>query len=183
MSTQVYTLSAASPKLPSTGLGFEARSVMVTNYTDQYVRVDGTGLDVPPFVFGTVLSLPPGTRSAKASLIATTPTVTGPPLSNANATLTFLALGPEYTAYFKQNYYLSLSPALTRATLATNGTSNDTNWGFGFRAALGKEWWVADHWGLGIVGHVSMSVNDDSGRNAPTWGGWAFTAAFSATYN
>jgi hypothetical protein len=104
-------------------------------------------------------------------------------LRNANATLTFLALGPEYTAYFKQNFYLSLSPSLTRATLAINGASNDTNWGFGFRAALGKEWWVAEHWGLGIVGHLSMSVNDDSGRNAPTWTGWAFTAAFSATYN
>jgi hypothetical protein len=118
-------------------------------------------------------------------VVVTNPDVTvgSKSLSNANATLTFLALGPEYTAYFKQNYYLSLSPALTRATLATNGTSSDTNWGFGFRAALGKEWWVAEHWGLGIVGHVSMSVNDAGGQNAPTWTGWAFTTAFSATYN
>ena len=63
------------------------------------------------------------------------------------------------------------------------GTSNDTNWGFGLRAALGKEWWVSDHWGLGIAGHVSLTVNQDSGTNPPTWTGLGATVAFSATYN
>src|SRR3989442_1257117 len=40
-----------------------------------------------------------------------------------------------------------------------------------------------DHWGLGVAGHLSMSLNEDSGSNAPIWTTWAFTVAFSATYN
>jgi hypothetical protein len=68
-------------------------------------------------------------------------------------------------------------------TTSSSGSDASTNWGFGARAALGKEWWVSDHWGLGLVGHLSMSFNQDQGTNPPTWTSWAFTAAFSATYN
>jgi hypothetical protein len=42
---------------------------------------------------------------------------------------------------------------------------------------------VDDHWGLGVAGHLSFSVNQASGANAPTWTGWGATNAFSATYN
>lgn len=118
-------------------------------------------------------------------VVATNPTVTvgNSTFNNADATLTAIAFGPEYTRYFSDNYYFSITPSLTRVTLATSGNSTDTNWGFGLRAGLGKEWWVGDHWGLGAVGHVSFSANQASGSNAPTWTGWATTVAFSATYN
>jgi hypothetical protein len=118
-------------------------------------------------------------------VVSTNPTVTvgNFTVTNANATLTAIAVGPEYTRYFSDNYYFSITPSLTRATLATTGNSGDTNWGFGLRAGLGKEWWVGDHWGLGAVGHFSFSANQDSGSNPPTWTGWAATVAFSATYN
>ncbi|GAC1537636.1 MAG: hypothetical protein NVS2B9_03980 [Myxococcales bacterium] len=49
--------------------------------------------------------------------------------------------------------------------------------------ALGKEWWGSSHWGLGLAAHLSMSVNQESGTNPPTWTGWGATVAFSATYN
>lgn len=100
-----------------------------------------------------------------------------------DATVTLLAFGPEYTAYTKQNLYFSFSPSLTRITLQTNGMTGDTNWGLGMRAAIGKEWWAADHWGLGVVGHLSVSFNQDAGQGAPIWTSWAGTVAFSATYN
>jgi hypothetical protein len=117
--------------------------------------------------------------------IATSPTVTvgGTTTTNPNATVSFIAVGAEYTAYMSQNLYLSISPALTRGTLAVSGNSSDTSWGIGLRTALGKEWWISDHWGLGIVGHLSLSSNQDTGTNPPTWISWAATVAFSATYN
>ncbi|HZR07329.1 MAG TPA: hypothetical protein VFA79_02025 [Myxococcales bacterium] len=101
----------------------------------------------------------------------------------ANSSATLLAIGPEYTAYSKDNYFLSVSPSLTRITVETNGITGATNWGLGLRAALGKEWWASEHWGLGVVGQLSVSLNEDSGPNAPTWTAWATTIAFSATYN
>jgi hypothetical protein len=36
------------------------------------------------------------------------------------------------------------------------------------RGAVGKEWWAGDHWGLGVVGHLSLSFNKDSGSGSPT---------------
>jgi hypothetical protein len=51
------------------------------------------------------------------------------------------------------------------------------------RAAVGKEWWAGERWGLGVVGQLSLSLNEDSGQNAPTWTTWATTVSFSATYN
>jgi hypothetical protein len=118
-------------------------------------------------------------------VVATNPTVTvgGFSASNADATLTIIALGPEYTRYFGDNLYFSVTPSLSRATLSTGGNSSDTNWGFGLRAGFGKEWWVSDHWGLGLVGQFSFSANQDTGSNPPTWTGWGGTVSFSATYN
>jgi len=49
--------------------------------------------------------------------------------------------------------------------------------------ALGKEWWVSDHWGLGVAGHISFSSNQDPVASNNTLTTWAFGAAFSATYN
>jgi hypothetical protein len=103
--------------------------------------------------------------------------------ANGNSTATLLAIGPEYTAYTKSNFYVSISPALTRISVETNGISGATNWGLGMRASLGKEWWAGEHWGLGVVGQLSVSLNQDSGQNAPTWTAWATTVSFSATYN
>jgi len=104
--------------------------------------------------------------------------------STLNGKVGLLALGPEYTAYSKQNVYFSISPAITRVYfLSGSGTSDDTKWGFGVRAAVGREWWVADHWGLGGVVHLSWSFNNASGGDSSTWSTWGLTVAFSATYN
>jgi hypothetical protein len=103
--------------------------------------------------------------------------------SNLDGRFDLFSLGIEYTAYSKQNFYISISPSLTRARVEGNGSSSDTKWGFGARVGVGKEWWASDHWGLGAVAHVSASFNEDSGSNGPTWTTWATTIAFTATYN
>jgi hypothetical protein len=100
-----------------------------------------------------------------------------------NSTFRWIGFGPEYTAYWQGNSYFSISPLLTRATWSTIGATGTTNWDFGLRGALGKEWWVSDHWGLGIAGQVSLAMNRLAGPNASTWSGFGPTIAFSATYN
>jgi hypothetical protein len=103
-----------------------------------------------------------------------------------NASLTMWGIGPELTYYFMpNNIYLSGTVGLTRMTLSSNGNDASTDWGFGTRLTLGKEWWVSDHWGLGLSGHVSYANNNDPDTNggSHTMSSWAFGAAFSATYN
>ena len=103
----------------------------------------------------------------------------------SNASLTMVGIGPEFTYYWMpSNVYFSGTLALTRISLTANGTDTSSNVGFGMRLAVGKEWWVSDHWGLGLAGHATSSWNQDSGGgNQPTLTTWAFAIAFSATYN
>jgi hypothetical protein len=118
-------------------------------------------------------------------MVVTNPTITvgGTTLKNADATVSLIAFGPEYTVYTKDNVYFAVTPSLTRGRVSTSGGSSDTNWGFGMRGAVGKEWWVGDHWGLGVAGHISFSINQAADASGLTWTGWGATIAFSATYN
>jgi hypothetical protein len=101
--------------------------------------------------------------------------------SLSDSTMVLWGIGPQYTRYFMPtNMYVSATAALTRVSLDRFGTTGATNLGFGTRLALGKEWWVGDHWGLGAVGHLSYSANVDGSYTMTTY---AVGIAFSATYN
>ena len=120
--------------------------------------------------------------------VAQNPTVSSGSLSaTANDTqITMWGIGPQYTQYFMPaNVYLSTTVALTRMHSSNNSGSGDSDWGVGTRIAAGKEWWVSDHWGLGVAGHISFSTNQDpvGGGSSNTLTTWTFGATFSATYN
>jgi hypothetical protein len=94
------------------------------------------------------------------------------------------AIGPELTVYFAPaNVYVSATLALSRVTADVNGQSVSTEAGVASRVSLGKEWWVSSHWGLGLVGHLDLSRNQDGGSGAPMMQTVAGSLAFSATYN
>ena len=81
------------------------------------------------------------------------------------------------------NLYLAVTPSFTKL-VSSDGTTNSTSeWGFGARLAAGKEWWVSDHWGIGLAASLALSSNKDTGSGAPTWGSAAFGLTCSATYN
>jgi hypothetical protein len=105
--------------------------------------------------------------------------------SPSDTQLGLFGIGPDFTYYWMpSNVYLTATLALTRVTLTVNGQDSNSEYGIGGRVGLGKEWWVSDHWGLGIAGHLSFSTNKDSGTsNPPTLSSWALGATFSATYN
>jgi hypothetical protein len=102
----------------------------------------------------------------------------------SNAKIAMFGFGPSVTYYWMpSNIYFTGSLAVTRLTLSNNGRDANSDYGIGGRFGFGKEWWVSDHWGLGIAGHLSLSTNKDTGSNPPTLSTWAFGATFSATYN
>jgi hypothetical protein len=78
------------------------------------------------------------------------------------------------------NVYLSASPGITRLMFVTGNTHVSSDWGPGLKVALGKEWWVGDHWGLGIAAEVLLMFNKDGGAPRTTV---APGLTFSATLN
>jgi hypothetical protein len=116
------------------------------------------------------------------------PTVSsgGSSFDTSGSSSTMFGFGPQYTYYFMPvNIYLSTTLALTRLHTDTPSGNGDSDWGFGTRLSLGKEWWVGDHWGLGAVAHLGFSTNQDptSFGVSTTLTTWNFGVAFSATYN
>jgi len=83
------------------------------------------------------------------------------------------------------NLYVAVTPSLTKvASIDENGDTDTTDWGFGARVGLGKEWWVSDHWGLGLAGSIALSSNKYSvGGGSLTYGTFCAGLTFSATYN
>lgn len=111
-------------------------------------------------------------------------TVNGASQNTTDTDFTLVGIGPELDYYFMpQNVYVSLTLAITKQSVSEGGVSSDTDTGFGLELGAGKEWWVSDHWGLGVAGKFTFSTNKDSGSGSPTWNAWGLAAVFSATYN
>jgi len=77
--------------------------------------------------------------------------------STSDSSWAMFGFGPQYTYYFMpSNMYLSTTLGLTRMHSSTNSGSGDSDWGFGMRLSLGKEWWVGDR---------SLRVVDEPGSD------------------
>jgi hypothetical protein len=102
----------------------------------------------------------------------------------AKGTATISAVGGGATYYLMPaNVYLSGSAGFgTFSFDPDTGSSAETDGGLALAFTAGKEWWVANSWGLGVaVGYVFSSLPDkDVSEN---WSGNAFSVRFTATMN
>ncbi len=93
-------------------------------------------------------------------------------------------IGPHVTYYFMpDNVYVSGTPAMVIRILRANGTYEGARVGFGAKIAVGKEWWVADHWGIGVAGQFFLGLNEGTGAYEKLWSTLGGGIALSATYN
>jgi hypothetical protein len=102
--------------------------------------------------------------------------------SSGDFSVTLFGIGPSLDYYFMpQNVYVTVTPSLTWVRFSDFG-SFDTSAGFGTRFALGKEWWVTGHWGLGLAGWFAFSFNKEE-SGGPTWRTYTGGLGFSMTLN
>jgi hypothetical protein len=93
-------------------------------------------------------------------------------------------VGPNLTWYWMpSNTYASVTPSLTWMNFGDASGSFDSDVGFGTRLALGKEWWVGAHWGLGLAGWFTFSVNSEGSGADARWSTYEGGLAFSVTLN
>jgi hypothetical protein len=97
---------------------------------------------------------------------------------------TLLAAGPEFTYYLMPaNVYLSLTLAVTSLNLRSASATYTTDAGYGGMFVLGKEWWMSDHWGLGLAGQFAAAINPEGQSGGLAWMTYSTSLALSATYN
>jgi Bacterial SH3 domain len=93
-------------------------------------------------------------------------------------------IGPSFDYYFMpHNVYVTVTPSLTWVRFSDAFNSFDSSAGFGTRFAVGKEWWVSGHLGLGLSGWFAFSFNKENGVGTPTWRTYTGGLGFSATFN
>jgi hypothetical protein len=101
-----------------------------------------------------------------------------------NGDVTMSAVGGGVTYYaMPVNLYFSGSVGVARLVVdSPGGFDGNTDLGPAVDVTVGKEWWVANSWGLGLAGGFSYhSLKDpDISEN---WTGTSFTLRFSATFN
>lgn len=95
--------------------------------------------------------------------------------------------GGGLTYYFMPiNIYISGSIWAAKVNIEyTKGSTTykgETDIGIGGFAAVGKEWWIADDWGLGAAVFFSYSNVPDQGSSDITIASTSFGVAFSATF-
>lgn len=107
------------------------------------------------------------------------------PVGRNYSNITLGGIGMNLTYYFMPvNIYVSATPSLSLVVFKQDGASFATLPGFGAKVAVGKEWWVADHWGIGVALQFFLGLNaDQATASGATWTTLGGAVAFSATYN
>jgi hypothetical protein len=111
-------------------------------------------------------------------------TLGGQTTSASKSSFSLGGFGLNLTYYFMPgNIYISVTPSIVALSIKSSDTTSNSQAGFGTKFGLGKEWWVGDHWGLGLAAQFFLGINQDTGTNPPTWTTLGGGPAFSATYN
>lgn len=88
----------------------------------------------------------------------------GQSVSTSDVTVSVFDFGGGVTYYLMpSNFYFSLSLHTSQATIEAEGETGDSEYGFGFNAMIGKEWWVGDQWALGVSAYGYYSTMKDKG--------------------
>lgn len=82
------------------------------------------------------------------------------------------------------NMYLTGSLGFGSLTFDFGGFTLESDTGFSLEAAVGKEWFVSDRWGIGLaVGLTYHSISDQDPDVSANWSGISIPVRFSATFN
>jgi hypothetical protein len=171
------------------GLGYVTASETFGGATDTYSGVGATfgaafgGAIAPNLIlFGEFL----GTSVADPAHDVSGP---GGGSVSMSGDMTLFGFGPGIAYYIEPiNLYLSGTLAFSQVSFTDSSYGNyatsDTNWGVGASFVVGKEWWVARAWGIGLAGQVHLASMSDNVQGYDTrMTAAAISLLFSATYN
>jgi hypothetical protein len=94
--------------------------------------------------------------------------------------------GIGFRKYFMpENIFISASIIRSKVNYTGDFVKGDSDYGYTFGGAIGKEWWVSDNWGLGIAlfGEYGKTSSKDQFNNKNKITEYYLGLAFTATYN
>jgi hypothetical protein len=104
--------------------------------------------------------------------------------STSNVSVSVYDVGGGITYYLMpSNVYFALSLLISQAELEYNNNKGESEYGIGFNAMVGKEWWVGEDWGIGATIYIYYSTMKDKGEFDNNINNFSVGVLFSATYN
>lgn len=120
-------------------------------------------------------------------MIAVSPSYTHDGITEVDPdySLSLVGIGPELVYYFSpSNIYLSGTVAFTYVTQSFQGVEvSRSGVGLGGRVTLGKEWWLAPRFGLGVAGQFLFASNPNTDFPSSRINTWGAGVNFSLTWN
>jgi hypothetical protein len=184
---------AAAVSRPETHDGFILRLTLGLGYEGLNLS-DGEGTEIDLSGFGLSSSLVLGGVVANNlaihgdffGLAAVSPNVAinGEEFGEAsNSSISLSGLGVGLTHWIMPlNLYLSATLGLAKASIDVEGDEFEADWGLAIRAMVGKEWWVADEWGIGIMAELTWAnVPTEVDEGSASFLG--FNVGMSLTFN
>lgn len=184
---------AAAVSRPETHDGFILRLTLGLGYEGLNLS-DGEGTEIDLSGFGLSSSLVLGGVVADNlaihgdffGLAAVSPNVAinGEEFGEAsNSSISLSGLGVGLTHWIMPlNLYLSATLGLAKASIDVEGDEFEADWGLAIRAMVGKEWWVADEWGIGIMAELTWAnVPTEAEEGSASFLG--FNVGMSLTFN
>jgi hypothetical protein len=105
-------------------------------------------------------------------------------IHSSGAGLNLFGFGPGLAYYFEPiNAHLSGGIAFSTVRISPGplgGAAYSTKVGMGLNLSLGKEWWLAREWGIGLAGQGHLAAIQDGNDRAS---GASYGVLVSATYN
>lgn len=184
---------AAAVSRPETHDGFMLRLTLGLGY-EGLALSDGAGTEIDLSGFGLSSSITLGGVVAENlaihgdffGLAAVSPNVAinGEEFGEAtDSSISLSGLGVGLTHWVMPlNLYLSATLGLAKASIDVEGDAYEADWGFALRAMVGKEWWVADEWGLGVMAELTWAnVPTEVEEGSASFLG--FNVGMSVTFN
>ncbi len=92
------------------------------------------------------------------------------PGSGAGLTYKAYGFGPSVRYQLPSGVFAALTPSVTRSSLSDNDDHGFAwKWGFGLRAAAGREWRTSERWSLGVAMVIQLARNPQTERATPDW--------------
>jgi hypothetical protein len=108
----------------------------------------------------------------------------GTEIDTENVTAGSVGVGVGLAYYLDSNVYFSGTLSASQLSIQMDGEEvGESDFGPGFSAMIGKEWWVSDNWGLGIAGQLFFASMKDGDNSDITWQTTSAGLLFSATYD
>lgn len=105
--------------------------------------------------------------------------------TTSDVTASDLLYGVGITKYFMpENMFINATVGIGKFSMDFNGTTSNSQSGFGLQIKGGKEWWVSDNWGLGVAAGLSyISASDAADASNPRYSGTLSTTKFFVVFN